>query len=134
MAKMTMDETSKKDLLRYFNQTIWCFLFLCLTIVVGICLATYLDHRALATHLWGSLAGAALAIINVLAIGYAFYSIGIRKSRRWVMVVPIASFVAMAAVAYLLANIWPTYLVGFAFGLGSPVLFGLFLTFLSKPA
>lgn len=132
---MTMNDDAKNDLLTYRKITTWSSLALVVAISIGMVLAKIFAWENSYTLLTGGLFGVILAVANVFAIGYSFYVLAIKNGRRWVLLVPISTFLAMCGAAYLLTSFAQIYLFGFAIGLTSPVLLATSIVYLSmKPA
>lgn len=132
---MTINDEAKNDLMLYRKITTWCSLALVVAISIGMMLAKIFAWENGYTMLSGGLLGVMLAVANVFAIGYSFYVLAIKNGRRWVLLVPITTFLSMCGAAYLLTSFAQIYLFGFAIGLTSPVLLATSIVYLSmKPA
>lgn len=123
------------DFKNYQKKSYWTCLALLAFIISNIVIALSLNSELL-IRLWlGCLVGVTVATINLLALAYAFYMLVIKKRRRLVLLVPIGTFLLMCSLAYLVVTYWLPYVMGFALGLASPLVFGAAVIFLSsKPA
>lgn len=132
---MMMNESAKKDLTSYVKTTIQSAIALFLVILLAISAAWAFDMTRLMEPLVGGLIGALFACANLFALGFAFYALSIKKAKRWAILWPLATFIAMCVMAFFMAIYSSDHVFGFALGLTAPVVFGATIVFgSSKPA
>lgn len=126
---LMMNEYAKKDLSRYKSITLWSAAVLFSVILLLLLASWFLDVTPVQKPLLGGLLGTMLATINLFALGYAFYALAIKKMARWVIMVPLSTFIIMAITSFILAIYHTDYILGFALGLTAPVSFGAVIVF-----
>ncbi|OPZ24235.1 MAG: hypothetical protein BWZ03_00254 [bacterium ADurb.BinA186] len=119
-----INEDSMTDLMSYRRIVLTASIFILFIIGASLCLCWYFKAFFLLKPLGGAFIGAFLASVNVLALGYAFFVIAIKKSSRKVLLWPVSTFLTMCGIALCLALNQQDYLLGFALGLTTPLIFG----------
>lgn len=119
-----INENSMTDLINYRRIVFISSIFILFIIGVSLFLSWYLKAFFLLKPLGGAFIGSFLASINVLALGYAFFVIAIKKSSRKALLWPLSTFFIMCGSALFLALNQQDYLLGFALGLTTPLIFG----------
>jgi hypothetical protein len=119
-----INESSMTDLMGYRRVVLSASTIVLLVIGIFAVLAWYADWVFLLKPLAGAFLGSMMASLNVLALAYAFFALAIKKSPRRVILWPVASFLLMCGTALLLALRQPDYILGFALGLTTPLIFG----------
>lgn len=126
----TTNDSSLSELKSHFKKTMITAAVLLAIIMLGYGAAFVFGFSTLKAPLMGGFCGVIVATLNLLAIGYAFYVMAIKKGRKAVLVLPALSFIAMCVLAYVFANFVPSMILGYALGLTTPVLFGAVVVFL----
>lgn len=129
---MTIHEQAHRDINGYIRKTLWSAGVLFLLVMIALFCVFWFKKTEAIKPLLGGLLGSFLATVNLFAIGYAFYAIVIKKGKRWVVLMPLLSFLGMCAIAFILAVYVPDYILGFAIGLTAPVFLGAGVIFSSR--
>ena len=77
----------------------------------------------------GTLIGSSLANINVFVLGFAVYDLVFRKVGALALARPAGFFLILSGVGLFLALFHPTFCLGFALGLTSPLVLGAFIAY-----
>lgn len=118
----TLSESWRHDIDNYKKLALKASLVL---LVILLVLALFL--RSSLTG--GMLIGSSLANINVFVLGRAFYDLAIKKVGSLALGRPVGFFMILCGVGLFLALFYPTFCLGFALGLTSPLVLGAFIAY-----
>ncbi len=121
---MTINESSMIDLMSYRRVVLSSSAVILLALGTLLALSFYSEWLHFQKPLAGAFIGSFLASLNVLALGYAFFKLVLKKSPRKVVLWPVATFLSLCGVALFMALTEQDYLLGFALGLTTPLIFG----------
>ncbi|MCA9507560.1 MAG: hypothetical protein KC505_03955 [Myxococcales bacterium] len=118
-----MNENSLADIAIYRKTVLLTTLVVLILLSTAIFFCWYLNFYFLIKTLIGAMLGTLLASINVFALAYAFYFVAVKKSSKTVVLWPLLTFLILCGAALFLALNHNDYLLGFALGLCSPLIF-----------
>ena len=123
------NERSLDDLLLYTKWMLYAFGLLSLVITLSILVAAHLSVPWLIDLLGGLLLGTILSTLNMLALGYCFYVLVLKRGSRLALLWPCLSFMAMCVAGFYFAARHFFLTFGFALGAASPLLIGAMVIF-----
>ena len=95
---------------------------------LGIGMAWFSESAIISVVLWGAILGTLAASINLIALAYAVKCFMGDARKRMPILWPLVSFVAIGVVVFFARTSSWNFLMGFAAGLASPLLYATFLT------
>ena len=136
MKMMTINDQSVKEILSYRDQTIKTSVGLLGILGLAMAGLLFCPVDFLFKPLLGAFLGVLLATLNAFALGYAYFALVLKKTARRVILWPVTTFLLMCVAALILALHYSEFVLGFAFGLTAPLIFGTVIIFFgsTKPA